>query len=242
MRILRKKEPVYDYLLEKFDLDGIYAGQDGIPAGVLILYLLIRNRLFGFTDLSASSDGDIGEPRNIYLETEPERLSDLSALARVFLDRELSEWKLEGTVSGEPVFFSGRTYTTVVGARTPVTAQVNLLPLLSSVELATYNYHSFDPALVEGMKERFRLNQKNAVKTLSGLQRYPDIYAEFSAAMTGAGFCFPEENLVTVEGYTARMLHENFPLSELGAYNYLIYLRESPQEALSDLKKGLPRR
>ena len=37
-------------------------------------------------------------------------------------------------------------------------------------------------------------------------------------------------------------LVEDFSLSPLGAYNYLIYLRENPQNALADLKAGLPRK
>ena len=41
-------------------------------------------------------------------------------------------------------------------------------------------------------------------------------------------------------GYYASKLVEDFPLSPLGAYNYLIYLREDPQNAIADLKAGLP--
>ena len=55
-------------------------------------------------------------------------------------------------------------------------------------------------------------------------------------------FSFPEENAIVVEGYNAKMLFANYPLSELGAYKYLIYLREEPEAALADLKAGLPRK
>ena len=42
-----------------------------------------------------------------------------------------------------------------------------------------------------------------------------------------------------IEGYSAKRLNTEYPLSILGAYNYLIYLREDLQNALKDLKNGL---
>ena len=45
-----------------------------------------------------------------------------------------------------------------------------------------------------------------------------------------------------VEGYSARDIYEKTYLTEIGAYNYLIYLREDPEQALKDLKNGLPRK
>lgn len=47
-------------------------------------------------------------------------------------------------------------------------------------------------------------------------------------------------NPIKVEGFTAQHLATNYPLSALGSYNYLIYLREMPGKALADLKAGLP--
>lgn len=73
------------------------------------------------------------------------------------------------------------------------------------------------------------------------LQRHPDILNEFAQWVslrefpTGAA-------AVSVEGYTAESLVKSTYLRPVGAYNYLVYLRESPQEALDDLKKGLPRK
>lgn len=41
---------------------------------------------------------------------------------------------------------------------------------------------------------------------------------------------------ITAKGYTAKFLHENASLSPLDAFNYLIYLRESPEKATAELK------
>ena len=51
----------------------------------------------------------------------------------------------------------------------------------------------------------------------------------------------PKEDAYTVEGYTAQDLFETTNLSEIGAYNYLVYLKEHPKEGLEALAKGLPK-
>ena len=43
-------------------------------------------------------------------------------------------------------------------------------------------------------------------------------------------------------GYTAKRLKQETRLTELGAFNYMVYLKRKPEEALANLKKGLPRR
>ena len=81
------------------------------------------------------------------------------------------------------------------------------------------------------------LSERRADMTISKLAKHKDIYLEFSDYV--AKRAFPEDGL-SVEGYTAKILNQNYPLSPLGGYNYLIYLREMPDKALADLKAGLP--
>lgn len=83
------------------------------------------------------------------------------------------------------------------------------------------------------------LSERRAGMTISKLARHKDIYLEFSEYV--AKRTFPEAGL-SVAGYTAETLNQSYPLSPLGAYNYLIYLREMPDKALADLKAGLPTR
>lgn len=81
------------------------------------------------------------------------------------------------------------------------------------------------------------LSEKRADMAILKLARHKDIYLEF-ADYVNTGI-FPNNGL-SIAGYTAEKLNNNYPLSPLGAYNYLIYLREMPEKALSDLKAGLP--
>lgn len=80
------------------------------------------------------------------------------------------------------------------------------------------------------------LSEKIADMTILKLARHKDIYLEF-ADYINTGI-FPNNGL-SIAGYTAEKLNNNYPLSPLGAYNYLIYLREMPEKALADLKAGL---
>ena len=50
----------------------------------------------------------------------------------------------------------------------------------------------------------------------------------------------PSNDCYRVEGYSAQDIYKKTYLTEIGAYNYLIYLRKHPKQALKDLKNGLP--
>ncbi len=84
------------------------------------------------------------------------------------------------------------------------------------------------------------LNEKRALDSLTSLKKHEDIMMEFYDYIILEGF--QGKRKIQVCNYTAQQLFENYELSVLGAFNYLIYLREEPEEALADLKKGLPRR
>lgn len=82
--------------------------------------------------------------------------------------------------------------------------------------------------------------QKRAEESYEILARHPDILKEFYLwIMNDEVFA---KRPIKVKGYTAKYLASHYPLSVLGAYNYLIYLREKPEEALANLKAGLRNR
>lgn len=52
----------------------------------------------------------------------------------------------------------------------------------------------------------------------------------------------PVNDCYKVGGYSAQAIYRKTYLTEIGAYNYLIYLEKRPGKALNDLKNGLPRK
>lgn len=85
--------------------------------------------------------------------------------------------------------------------------------------------------------------EKRAVSVFEKLNTYQDIVNEFANCINGDQFNYCDNGIV-VEGHTAKSLKETVgnKLSDLGVYNYLIYLRENPDEAKKDLAAGLPRK
>jgi len=99
---------------------------------------------------------------------------------------------------------------------------------------------SFVDATVLDYLQNTGMNEKRAKDSLVQLREHEDILMEFYDYILLEKF--PANRAIEVCEYNAQMLYENYELSIIGAYNYLIYLREEPDEALADLKAKLPRR
>ena len=97
-----------------------------------------------------------------------------------------------------------------------------------------------DSEVLRYLRDDEKMTENVALKILGKLERHPDVLEEFrrwiGAKETRHGAS------ISVEGYTADKLLKLTDLRPIGAYTYLIYLREKPQEALDDLKKGLPKK
>ena len=83
-----------------------------------------------------------------------------------------------------------------------------------------------------------KYNEDRIMETIEKLKKYGDIFFEFYDFVLYENF--PTEDRIEVEGYTAEKLYNTTMLNPLGVYNYLIYLRDNPEEALAYLKAGLP--
>lgn len=230
--------------IDKYELNKCFFGLKNIPIGVLILYSALQLHEVEFVQLIASGESDIGVEREIIIienedKDEVNKLNSLDYFSKVFNENELVEWDLTVVYKNSKLEISGFTKGVYLGISSPKEDNINTLPLAMEIENKTYEYNNFDKSLINKMQNKFSLSYISAVKELTKLNKYKDIYNEFEIGMENNDFVFPEVFAIKVEGYTAEYLHKNFNLSELGAYNYLIYLREKPEEALDDLKRGL---
>lgn len=92
--------------------------------------------------------------------------------------------------------------------------------------------------ITEYILQHTKFSQTRAEKSYEKIAQYADIRKEFyQYIMDDEVFT---SNPIKVEGFTAQQLKDIYSFSPLGAYNYLIYLREMPEKALADLKAGLP--
>jgi len=81
------------------------------------------------------------------------------------------------------------------------------------------------------------LEETRANEIYDDLERHPDILNELINWIKTRE---QPENAVCVEGYTAKRLMEETPLTTLDSHLYLIFLREDTEYALKDLEDGLP--
>ncbi len=86
-----------------------------------------------------------------------------------------------------------------------------------------------------------KYSEKRQTEIIEKLNKYRDLFFEFYDYILDEQFV-KDDVAIKIEGFTAKSLATKYPLSPLGAYNYLIYLRETPQKALADLGAGLKRK
>ena len=92
------------------------------------------------------------------------------------------------------------------------------------------------------IRQKYGCSDKRAISTLNKMVLHEDIFEEFFNYARVGKFCKKDKTQTRVCGYTAETLHRDYDLSPLGAYNYLVYLKEDPNNALAYLKAGLPRK
>ena len=92
------------------------------------------------------------------------------------------------------------------------------------------------------IQQKYGYSDKRASSILNKMVLYEDIYEDFFNYARVGKFCKKDKTQTQVCGYTAETLHRNYNLSPFGVYNYLVYLKEDPNNALTDLKAGLLRK
>lgn len=97
-----------------------------------------------------------------------------------------------------------------------------------------------DSMIMGYLTKQCDMSDKRAGEALHKLAAHFDILTEFYYFVKNRRF--KKVHPITAEGLSAQSLNESTYLSPIGAYNYLIYLREEPEEALADLEQGLPKR
>lgn len=104
------------------------------------------------------------------------------------------------------------------------------------------NGNSKEEMLCRFIQQRFWYSEKIAKMMVGKMLPYADIFAEFFNYARVGKYCKKDKSKTEICGYTAERLVAEYNLSALGAYNFLVYLREDHEHALKELKAGLPRK
>ena len=231
--------------IERYDLHDAFS-QSATNRGLAICYAIAicKDSSLVSLDLKAKHE-EIGVIEKWHKKYSHDSFTSIFHEIKEFLDiydkDDFGRWILNIMYQNIEVIISGERDKTEIGVSYPKERTLNLLPLLSEAESSTYRFNDYDKQVISMLKIEFGMSEKRAVLAIQKLLTHKDIYDEFDSSIKSGKYA-KESSAISVEGYTAEMLNVNYPLSLIGAYNYLIYLRESPKEALEDLKKGLPRK
>lgn len=244
MKVISEK--AYDgFIFQRFSLNDTFSTSAN-NKGLIICYSLATCPKVKMVSLELEADfEEIGVPTAWYRKHTNETFTAVYKTIRDFLDvydhDDFGIWDLTVIYQNIEISISGRRTETEIGLSYSDEKKINLLPLLYEVETSTFGYNDYDKTIIDLLKNEYRMSEKRAVLTVQKLLSHKDIYDEFVEAAT-SGKPASGSSAIKVEGFTAEELHSKYPLSLLGAYNFLIYLRESPKTALEDLKKGLPKK
>lgn len=231
--------------IEHYDLCDTFS-DSGTSKGLIICYIIstCKNASLVSLELRARHE-EIGVAKKWHKKYTATSFDSTFEAMNSFINAysidDFGRWTATIIYQNVEVIISGEKEKTEIGVSYPKDRKLNLLPLLSGIETTSYEFNRYDKKVLNIVKSEFRMTDKRAVLAIQKLQVYREIYDEFVLAITTGKYA-NKLNAITVEGYTAEKLNTDFPLSLLGAYNYLIYLRESPKEALEDLRKGLSRK
>lgn len=145
------------------------------------------------------------------------------------------KWKYVETDSERGYVFDLKTFDTEFAA---VEYAKNIL---NQKYLATKG-NSKEEMLCRFIQQKFGYSEKRANAMVIQMAKHDDIFEEFFNFARVGKFCKKDKSQTKVHGYTAEFLSREYNLSPLGAYNYLVYLMEDPEQAIADLKAGLPTR
>ena len=83
--------------------------------------------------------------------------------------------------------------------------------------------------------------QQVAAKIAAPFEKHDDIRAELEKWIEHKEY--PQENSLTIEGYTAEMISKLAPFMDgVGVYNFMVTLRERPNNGKRIIAEGFPRK
>lgn len=99
---------------------------------------------------------------------------------------------------------------------------------------------SYD-VVADFLRSRYGLDEQGAKETWEYLCQDFEVLNEFKYFVLNNDFV-PDDLCVKRNNYSAKKIFESTYLEEIGAYNYLVFLKNNPARALEKLKAGLPRK
>lgn len=103
------------------------------------------------------------------------------------------------------------------------------------------HYEEKLPMILSYLEQEYGYGEEKAREAVEYLKQSEYTAFEFAHYVERGEFV-PDRYAEYRSGYTAERIYRETGQTVLGAFNYMVYLKRKPEEALEYLKKGLPRR
>lgn len=210
--------------------------------GLILCYLCMEQAEDAFLHLKMEYESRLSSKEPFDYDYATEDFQKIFPILDAFMalfDREDFEyWELTFQYQKLPCRITGRKCKPIISFASPAGKPSPSLPFLAPVEETFKTYQEPDPKLIQLVMEQYSINRTVAEERIEKLRSRRDLFWEFACKCKE----IIPESPVMAKGYTAEELHRNYPLSWLGAYLYMVDLRERPKWALEQLKTGLKRK
>lgn len=149
-----------------------YCTANHVPAGFLALYILSNIPELEFLVMYAEENGDVGVPKNSLVLTAAEfreKFTCVKELAETFDELRLDSWRLKCRYKGSDITFDWGGDGFPLRVFTLPESTIDPDSILQAVEDASYEYHCFDKKVVDDLKRKHHLSQKEAILGLHAL-------------------------------------------------------------------------
>lgn len=238
MKIIKNKEKNGNYYFSAYQLNQCFCPHEK-HAGLLILYTLVNSKMLFVREivLDYMSDLHDGNVKQIY--EKDEFIKKYPAFEEFYRDidiENMAPWQVE--LEDDTIINGGFDQEVRIMYENDA---INFNKLFFNIEEETYQYSDCSSEAIAYLMTSEGVGRKIAVQLLQGLFRQEDLYQELVSNIKGGQYSFPDK-LITVEGYTVKRLVEEVGLHPIGAYSSLVHLREAPEKALENIKRGIIRK
>lgn len=238
MTTISKRESDTSYI-ERYYLDEMYPGRAYIWPGVLLFYLLATYDDIKLQKITVEAE-HFHDNSDWYFDSITqvlswERFKDWCDSERHAGWECSMELRLSGEYKNVTIDIYGRTDSAMIDVSYRKSqGHLDLSKLFTTIEQESWRHHEYDDEFVNNIKDTYQMTLKSTVQMLDKISNHQNLYNEFLYAPLDPDK-YPDD-MISIRGYTAKMLHEDYAMSKINAYSCIVDMWYKPDQVIADLE------
>ena len=242
------KEKIENQFVEQYEFDNGYYPNNLKCPGLQICYLLYKSTEINDVILSLDCSNKLANERKMisYCDADKEKeISTLTKLIDICYSNEIDMWSMSMKYKKNTLVIAGSVRENKIALLYESNKELYLFFFLARIEEKTWKQNTYDIVLLNYMMKKFEISLQTTVASLDRFDKYKEIGNEFMHYVIPEVYGFDQlllinsKRRINIQGYTAKEIIKQFDISELGAYLFLTYLCESPEESKRIMEKGI---